>query len=232
MAAKPSTTTTMQIAVTLTQGALTFLKQNAKDGDLAGTLAGWSGFWLDQQSRGGIMLDPSDHDHLSSLNEGKRFRDSRALVRAVEKSLHREEGQHTFKINIDPAHYPALRENAEAGGLTVEESLEGIVQMIFASSWIYDFTPTQGRSIPFTFDMVQAVKTVCEKNSIDSADITGLIAENRFLPITRETAKRAKALTNKAEFTPQDIDALLAELETLRAGKSSNLNNASELVAA
>ncbi len=53
--------------------------------------------------------------------------------------------------------------------------------------------------------------------------MSGLIAENRFLPITRETAKRANALTNKAEFSPQDIDALLAELETLRAGKSSGV---------
>ena len=228
MAAKPNTATTMQIAVTLTQGALNFLKQNAKDGDLAGTFAGWAGFWLDQQSRGGLMLDPESHDHLAGLNEGKRFRDSRALVRAVEKGLHRENAQYTFTVPVDPAHYPALRENAEAGGLTVEESLEGILQMIFASGWIYDFTPSQGRSIPFTFEMLQAVKTVCEKNRIDSADVAGLLAENRFIPITRETAKRAKALTNKAEFNPQDIDALLEELENLRAGKST----ATELVEA
>lgn len=212
----------MQIAVTLTQGAMTFLKQNAKDGDLAGTFAGWAGFWLDQQSRGGIMLDPSDHDHLSSLNEGKRFRDSRALVRAIEKSLHREEGQYTFTIPVDPAHYPALRENAEAGGLTVEESLSGILQMIFSSGWIYQFDPRGGMSIPFTFEMVQGVKAICEKNRIDSTDVAGLIAESRFLPITRETAKRAKSLTNKAEFSPQDIDALLEELENFRAGKSTN----------
>lgn len=232
MAAKPSTTTTLQVTVNLSQTAVNFLKQNSKDGDYAATLGGWAAYWADNQARGGILLEPDQHDYLSSLNEGKRFRDGKALVRAVEKGLHRESAQYTFTVPVDPAHYPALRENAEAGGLTIEESLEGILQMIFASGWIYDFTPSQGRSIPFTFDMVQAVKTVCEKNSIDSADITGLIAENRFLPITRETAKRAKSLTNKAEFNPQDIDALLMELETLRAGKSSGVINTPELVEA
>ncbi len=232
MAAKPNNnTTTLQIAVTLSQGAVNFLKQSSKDGDYAATLAGWCGFWVDEQSRGGLMLSPQDHDHLSSLNEGKRFRDSRALVRAVEKGLHREEAQYTFTVPVDPAHYPALRENAEAGGLTVEESLEGILQMIFASSWIYDFTPTQGRSIPFTYQMLQATKAVCEKNRIDSSDVEGLIAENRFLPITRETAKRAKSLTGKAEFTPQDIDELLIKLENMLAGKSSNTNQLVETAA-
>lgn len=229
MAAKPSTTTTMQIAVTLTQGAMTFLKQNAKDGDLAGTFAGWAGFWLDQQSRGGIMLDPESHDHLSSLNDGKRFRDSRALVRAVEKGLSREDGGHTFKINIDPAEFPVLREQAEAQGLTVEESISGMVQYIVSTGLIFDFSPKNGRNIPFTAEMIDAVKELCGKFAFDSSDVSGLIAENRFLPITRETAKRAKALTNKADFTPQDIDALLVELETLRAGKSSEVNQLVEV---
>jgi len=222
MAAKPSTTTTMQIAVTLTQGALNFLKANAKDGDYAGTLAGWAGFWLDEQSRGGLMLDPQSHDHLSSLNDGKRFRDSRALVRAVERGLQREEGQHTFKINIDPAEFPVLREQAEQQGLTVEESISGMVQYIVSTGMLFDYSPRNGRNIPFTAEMIDAVKGLCGKFAFDSTDVAGLIAENRFLPITRETAKRVKALTNKAEFTPQDIDALVAELETLRAGKSSN----------
>lgn len=229
-APKQSNITTLQVTVNLSQTAVNFLRQNSKDGDYAATLGGWASYWTDTQARGGILLEPDQHDYLSSLNEGKRFRDGKALVRAVEKGLHRENAQYTFTVPVDPAHYPALRENAEAGGLTVEESLEGILQMIFASSWIYDFTPTQGRSIPFTYEMLKAVKDVCEKNRIDSADITGLIAENRFVPITRETAKRAKALTGKAEFTPQDIDALLEKLENLLAGKSRASTNANQLV--
>lgn len=217
MAGKQSNTTTMQIAVNLSPAAVSFLKQNSKDGDYAGTLSGWASYWLDGQSRGGIFLEPTDHDYLAELSpDGKRFRDSRSLVRAVEKGLKRESGQYSFTVNIDPAHFPALKENAEAGGLTVEEALEGIFQYIFSSGMLYDFSPKMGRAIPFTAEMIDAVKVVCEKHSFDSSDISGLIAENRFLPITRETAKRAKALTNKAEFSPQDIDVLLIELEALR----------------
>ncbi len=222
-APKQSTTTTMQIAVTLSQGATAFLKQNAKDGDYAGTLAGWAAYWLDQQSRGGIMLDPVDHDYIAGLSDGKRFRDSRALVRAVEKGLHREEGGHSFKINIDPAEYPVLREQAEQSGLTVEEAICGLVQSIMASGMIFDYSPRGGRNIPFTPEMIDAVKELCGKFAFDSTDVAGLIAENRFLPIPRDAAKLAKTLTNKAEFAPQDIFTLLSELADLRAGKSSNV---------
>ena len=62
----------------------------------------------------------------------------------------------------------------------------------------------------------------CQGNCYRSNDVAGLIAENRFLPIPREAAKLAKTLTNKAEFAPQDIFALLSELAEIRAGKSTN----------
>lgn len=224
----------LQVSVTLNPQAMEFLEANCKNGDVNATLSGWAGYWVEQQARGGLMLTPEDHTYLAELNDGKKFRDSRALVRAVEKGLKREEAQYSFTIAVDPAHYPALKENAEAGGLTVEESLDGIVQMIFSNGWVYDFTPRTGRSIPFTAEMVESCKALCDKKSIDSSDISGLIAEGRFLPITRETAAKAKSLMKdqgKAEFDPSDLDALFAELEASRAELAALRKAPRELVA-
>lgn len=220
MAAAKANPTQLQVSVVLNPQAMEFLKANTRNGDLSATLASWSSYWVEQQARGGLMLTPEDHTYLAELNDGKKFRDSRSLVRAVEKGLKREDGQFSFTVPIDPAHYPALKENAEAGGLTVEEALVGIVQYIMASGMVYDFSPALGRNIPFTFEMLQATAALCEKKAIDSSDISGLIAEGRLLPITRETAAKAKALMldqGKTEFDPADLDALLTELEAARA---------------
>ncbi len=235
MAAPKKNPVQLQVAITIQPQAYEFLEKNAKNGDVSATLASWAGYWLENQARGGILMEPSDHDYLAEMNGGKRFKDSRSLVRAIEKGMNRNEGQHTFTINVDPAHFPALKENADAGGLTVEESLDGIVQMIFSNGWVYDFSPKNGRAIPFTAEMVESTKQLCEKKSIDSSDIAGLIAEGRFLPITRATAAKAKSLMvdqGKMEFEPADLDALFAELEAARKELAALRTAPREMVAA
>lgn len=222
----------LQVPVTLNPEAYQFLEKASKDGDLAGTLGGWCSYWTEQQARGGILLEPADHDYLSGLNDGKRFRDSRSLVRAVEKGLKRDNGQHSFQVNIDPAHYPALKENAEAAGLTIDESVDGIMTYIMSSGMIFDYSPATGRSIPFTFEMLQATAALCEKNKIDSTDVSGLIAEGRFLPVTRETATKAKSLTGKVDFNSADLANLFAELENARRELESLRKLPREVVAA
>lgn len=215
--AKAASNTVISVQVQLTPKAFEFLSENAKNGDISGLVTQWCTYYLDRQARGGLLLEPEDHDYLAGLNDGKRFRDSRSLVRGVEKGMNREEGQHTFKINVDPAHFPALKENADMQSLTVEEALDGIVQMIFASGWIYNFDPRSGRSIPFTPEMLESCKALCEKNKIDSSDIAGLIAEDRLLPITREMKDLVAELADKRQFDSLDVAALLAELKSLRA---------------
>ncbi len=218
MAAKPNNnTTTLQIAVTLSQGAVNFLKQNSKDGDYAATLAGWAAYWCDNQARGGILLEPVDHDYLSELNEGKRFRDSRALVRAVEKGLKRDEGQFSFRIGLDPVWVAPLQEIADTGGLTMEETVSGIINQCVTNGWLWDLSPTNGRNIPFTEVMLKETAELCGKKGIDSTDVAGLIAEDRFLPISRETKAKGKEIIGKLDFSGADLDAVFAEIETLRA---------------
>lgn len=217
MAGKQTTATSIPVSVAASDKALNYLKQSSGNGDVGATLSRFCTYWLENQAGGGLLLEPADHDYLADLHpDKKRFRDSRSLVRAVEKGMKREEGQFTFQIAVDPAHIPALKDTAENGGLTVEEAITGIVQHIFASGMIYDFTPDQGRSIPFTYQMLVAVKEALDKQYFDSSDIAGMVAENRFVPVTREVAKLAKELTGKVDFTPQDIGELLVELAELR----------------
>lgn len=230
MAGKRYSSVQLQLVVTLNSQAYEFLEKNSRDSDLSGTLAGWCAFWAEQQARGGLMLSPEDHDFLAEENGGKRFKDSRALVAAIERGMNRSQGQYALTVKIDPAHYPALKENAEAGGLSVEESLDGIVQMIFASGWIYDFTPDQGRNVPFTYQMLQQCAALCDKRGVDSSDIAGLIAEDRLLPIDRETQAEIRNLAG--EVTADSLLGLVRELGAARQELETLRKAPKELVAA
>ena len=223
----------IQVPITLSPEAYEFAQKHAKDGDLSGTVASWCSYYLDNQARGGIALEPVDHQYLADLNGGKRFKDSRSLVTAVEKGLKREGGQFSVTVAIDPLDYPALKENAENANLTVEEFVDGIVKHIFASGWLYSFTPADGRSIPFSAQMLENTAKLCDKHKIDSSDIAGLIAEDRFIPITRETKELAgRLLPNKVDFNSEDIHMLLSELESLRKEYAELKVAPRELVAA
>lgn len=230
--AKKTNPVQIQVAVTLNPEAYEFLQKHSPDGDLSGKLAGWCAFFMEQQARGGLMLSSEDHDYVAGLAGGKRFKDSRSLVHAVEKGLNRQDSQHSFVINVDPAHYPALKENAESSGLTVEESLDGVVQMVMASGWLWDFTPSLGRSIPFTRQMLDGCAALCEKHGVDSSDISGLIAEDRLLPVERETKNKIQTLADKKEPGVADLAALLSELEGLRAEVTEFRKAPRELVTA
>ncbi len=208
----------IQVTVTATAETYDFIEKNARDGNISATLAGYCNYFLDRQARGGIFLEPEDHDYIAALNEGKRFPDSRTLVHFVEKGLKRDDGQFSFTVKVDPAHVPVLIERARDGNLTPEELVDGVLQMIFASGMIYDFTPTLGRSIPFTANMLAATAELCERKKIDSSDIAGLIAEDRFIPVPREVKAQMLALSpEKVDFDARDLARYLKELVRLRA---------------
>ncbi len=223
MAAAKDTAVQFNIPVTLTRAAHEFVQANSQDGNVATTLSIWCDYFLDRQARGGLMLEPEDHDYLASLvPENRRFKDSRTMVHLIEKGLRRDEGQFTYLIKVDPAHAPVLMERAKDSGLTATELVDGVLQYIFASGMIYDFTPGDGRAIPFTANMLAATAALLEKKNIDSADVAGLIAEDRFLPVTREVkAQMQKLMPNKVDFDSRDLGKLLKELEKLRLENKS-----------
>lgn len=194
-----------------------FLQKNAKEGDLSGTLSSWVSFWLDNQARGGLMLGPDEHDHLAKLNGDKRFRDSRALVRAVEKGLNRDEGQFNFSINIDPAHIQPLEQFAVESGMTVQELVQNSTAMVFAQGWLYDCTPVDGRMIPFTRKMIEDLAALSGNKTMNSADIGNMISAGQLLPLSNALVKQAQRVTGKLEVSEVDFASILDELESLRA---------------
>lgn len=229
---KPKSPVQIQVAITLNPDAMEYVEKNTKDGDLAGTISQWCNFFLDRQSRGGILLEPDDHSYLAELNEGRKFKDSRSLVKAVEKGLHRESGQFTFVVHIDPAHIQPIKEQAQMSGITPEELVDLMVNKIMADGSLWDFSPSQGRSIPFTGEMLQATAELCGKHNFNSSDIAGLIAEDRFLPVTRETQKRGRELMGKLEFRSGDLDKVFDELVALREQVQKLKRQPREVVAA
>ncbi len=138
MAAKK--TVTLQIQVEVDPESAEFLKKNSK-GDEAATLSGWSSYWLQQQAKGGIMVTAEDHDYLAGLRDGKRFRNSREIVRAIEAALKREDSQYTQRVPIDPAWIGPLREAAEQMGWTPEQLLQDVINTALANGWAYSWTP-------------------------------------------------------------------------------------------
>ena len=231
-AAKKANPTQLNVTVTLDPTAFAYLENNAPEGKVNETLATWTQHFMSQQARGGILLDPTDHDYIASLADGKRFKDSRSLVRAIEKGMKRSDGNFSFTINVDPAHVQPLQEQAALSAMSVEELINGAVNMLMTNGWLWDFSPAGGRHIPFTADMLASCAALCEKNSINSTDIAGLIAEGRLVPITRETQKLAKELIpEKVDFTASDIGQLLSELQQLRV-ENAGLKKAPREVAA
>lgn len=206
----------LQVSVTLNPQAMEFLEVNCKNGDVNATLSGWCGYFMERQARGGIFLEPEDHDGLAELNGGKRFKDSRSLTRVVMKGLQRDEGAFSFRVNVDPAHVQPLQEQAALSAMSVEELINGAINMLMTNGWLWDFSPENGRHIPFTKEMLKACEELCGKHSIDSSDIAGLIAEDRLMPISREIKSEAKQLIDKVDLTMADIGALLKELKSAR----------------
>lgn len=232
MAAPKANPTQLQITVVLNPQAMDFLKANAKSGDVSATLSGWTSYWVEQQARGGILLEPTDHDDIAEANGGKRFKDSRSLTRMVMKGLHRDEGAFSFRVNVDPAHVQPLQEQATLSAMTVEELINGAINMLMTNGWLWDFSPENGRHIPFTKEMLKSCGDLCGKHSIDSSDIAGLIAEDRLMPISREIKAEAKQLIDKVDLTMADISALLAELKSAREELKKLRTAPRELVAA
>lgn len=176
---------TLQIAVNVSPASYEFLEKNSKDGDVNSTLSGWMSFWLDNQTRGGLMLAPEDHDHLAKLRDGTRFSSSRQLVRAIEEGLRRDEGQFAFTITVDPTYIQPLQEFAVQSGMTTEELVQNAFSMVTASNWLYDLTPADGRMIPFTAHMLQEIATARGKKvgNVDSTDVYALIGRGLRAPV-------------------------------------------------
>ena len=232
-AAKKANPTQLSVTVTLDPTAFAYLENNAPEGKVNETLATWTQHFMSQQARGGILLDPTDHDYIASLADGKRFRDSRSLVRAIEKGMKRSDGNFSFTINVDPAHVQPLQEQAALSAMSVEELINGAVNMLMTNGWLWDFSPAGGRHIPFTAEMLAAVEEVCSKKGADSADIAGLIAEDRLMPISRELKEKIKSLLpEKQSFSVSDYAALVSELESARVELKALRTMPREIVAA
>lgn len=233
MAAPKQNAIQIPVTLTLTAQSFEFLEKNSPEGKIAEQLASWVKNWMDQQSRGGLMLDSVDHDALADANGGKRFRDSRSLTRAVMKGLNRDDGAFSFRVLVDPAYVQPLEEQATASAMTVEELVTGIIDMVVTKGWLWDFSPADGRNIPFTAQMLTACAELCDKHRVDSADISGLIAEDRLLPITRDMKTKLKSLApEKVDFASADLDGLLDELKAARAELAGLRTAPRELVAA
>ncbi len=167
----------MQVTVTLKPEAYEFLEKEAKNGDLSGTLGGWCSYYVERQARGGLFLEPEDHDYCASLCDGRRFPDSRSLVRAIEKSVNRVDGQYTYPVNIDPQYNEPINELARQSGMTPAELIQNNNAMILSSNWLYDLTPVNGRMLPFSAKELELIAAARGKRPgyVDSTDIYALI---------------------------------------------------------
>lgn len=149
-----------------------FIEKNA-NGNMPEALMKWLAYYLDRQARGGIMLEPEDVQYLTGLRDGKPFRSSREVVRAVESGLNREEGQFTFKGNVDPALHAPLKDQAEAMGCTTRDILENVVNQSLTNSWAYSLVPE--RQLNFTERDFEIISKFIGKGSFFGADLARAI---------------------------------------------------------
>lgn len=139
--AQQTQATQIQVTVSLNPAALEYAKKNSKENDLSATLGSWMTFWIDQQSRGGIMVSPEDHDYLAELANGKRFTSSRQLASAVAKGLKRDDGQFASVAKVDPALIVPLQDQAAQMGWTVEELITDALNQVLTNSWVASLEP-------------------------------------------------------------------------------------------
>jgi hypothetical protein len=133
--------------IQVSQETYNFLEKNAK-GNLSEALVKWGGYFFDRQARGGMMLEPEDAQYLAGLRDGKPFRSSREIVKAVESGLNREEGQYTQTIPVDPALFEPLKEQAQVMGCSVQDILTNLINQAMTNGWAYNFSPE--RQLNFT----------------------------------------------------------------------------------
>ena len=177
MAAKPQKATPVQVALTvaLSPDSYAFVEKAAVEngGDVAGTLAGWIGYWVENQAGGGISISPVEHDHLASLAGGKRFASSRALVRAVEKGMNRIEGSFSSTVKVDPALIAPLKDHAATMGWTPEELLNDGLNNMLTNGWLYGFEPEH--VLRFTKETMEIVREFVGKAQLTGEDLANKI---------------------------------------------------------
>jgi hypothetical protein len=185
---KSGNTITVPLNITLSERVHEYTQKNAREGNVVGALQSWVSYYLGQISSGGIMLEAVDHQYLAKLRDGKLFRSSREIVQEVEKAMKREDGLHSYVLQIDPSYLPSIEDCARQQGVTVEQFVGDMFAYIVGSNMIYDFTPANGIMYPASYEQVKAVHEIIGRQP-GASDFNMLIKE----------ALDARAAKKKAE---------------------------------
>ncbi len=185
--------TVVSTSVALPQEAWEFLNKTKGNSSVGDRLAGYSRWFMTRQASGGMMIEPEHMDYLAGLNKGRRFENSRDVVSAVEIALKRDDGQYSFTIKVDPTLVKSLEEAAAWQGLSGEQLLDMIVNQVMVNGWCYEFSPDNGRLLPFSKEDIDALSAALGKPVFTGAEVAAAAAKKLKPALVELPQKQAVA---------------------------------------
>jgi hypothetical protein len=140
------------------------IKDNG-DGAKFQALAQW---FLNEFAAGGMMLKASNVAYIESIAPGKANSDT-DIVSLIEAYAKRENGQYTFKSQVDPALIEPAKSAAFAQGCTLEDFISDALNTMLTNGWLYSFQPSG--ELRFTAPQMKQLEGLVGKSGLTGQDL-------------------------------------------------------------
>ncbi len=165
----------LSIQVPVSAQELTYLETNAGTKTPGEKLAAYTSWFIKRQARGGVMIEPQDMDYIASLNEGKRFETSKDVVKAIESSIKRPDGEYSYQIVIPQELKASVEDQAKFNSCTVDQLLQWMGTQVLVDSWIFEFVPAKGSLIPLDEAGLTTARRVLGKFNFTGGEVAAAL---------------------------------------------------------
>lgn len=132
-------------------------------------------FLVEQYSRGGVMLKPSQAHYLSTLS-GTIVKTAEDVITVVENGVNRHSasGNLVVTYSLDPAYAEPMEELAQQQGRTVEEIVQEAISVVFTNSWLYSIS-VEGGTLNFTREDREELERIVGHRPVTGSSLLGFL---------------------------------------------------------
>ena len=162
----------LNIPVELPAATYDQIKAFAKVEDPAPKIQAWVKWFLGQYASGGLMLSSAELKQVER-HTGIELATGRQVVDVILKGAGMEDGQHTYRIQLDPAFITPAEETAKSQGVTMQHLVEDAINTMLENGWLYTFVP-EGGVARFSRSDWSVIQKATNKQNPTGADIAAL----------------------------------------------------------
>lgn len=167
---KPATKIAISLPpIELSQNDFEKLKEASGVEDPTPKLVAWAKHFYANLAGGGILLSGSDVRRIEEVT-GTDVVNGRTVVEIAQKAVGKEDGKHTFKVQLDPVWIGPATETAHAQGVELQFLIESALNEMVENSWLYSWAP-DGGAARFSKTEWAEVQSIVGKKDVFGRDV-------------------------------------------------------------